>query len=89
MTIRYNNSFLSDLKKIKNEKITSLVKVSIDELMIIHDLSSVKNLKKIKGDKDAFRLRIRNYRMGFFYRDNTIILSRILDRKDIYKNFPK
>ena len=35
-----------------------------------------------------FRLRIAGYRLGFKLDNETIILLRFMDRKDIYKYFP-
>jgi mRNA-degrading endonuclease RelE of RelBE toxin-antitoxin system len=51
-------------------------------------LSSIPNIKKLKGDKTAYRLRIGNYRLGFFFADGVIMLAAFETRKDIYKRFP-
>ncbi|MBK9257951.1 MAG: type II toxin-antitoxin system RelE/ParE family toxin [Saprospiraceae bacterium] len=89
MNVEFKTSFLSDLRKIKNEKIVLLVKEIIDELLLIDDLKKVKNLKKLVGSDNAFRIRVRDFRIGLLVVDQTIVLSRILNRKDIYKYFPK
>jgi len=83
MKVEFKTSFLSDLRKVNNQKIVLLVKEIIDEL------KKVKNLKKLSGFDNAFRIRVRNYRIGKFVVDQTIVLVRILNRKDIYKYFPK
>ncbi|MBP6540132.1 MAG: type II toxin-antitoxin system RelE/ParE family toxin [Saprospiraceae bacterium] len=83
MKVEFKTSFLSDLRKVNNQKIVLLVKEIIDEL------KKVKNLKKLSGFDNAFRIRVRNYRIGIFVVDQTIVLVRILNRKDIYKYFPK
>lgn len=51
-------------------------------------LSKIPNTKKLQGHKTAYRTRIGNYRLGFFFEDETIFLARCVDRKDIYKLFP-
>jgi mRNA interferase RelE/StbE len=61
---------------------------------IIQNLSSISSLKeidasKLKGGKNAYRIRFGNYCIGFYLEENQIILSRLLSRKDIYKYFPK
>lgn len=89
MKVEFKNSFLSDLRKIKNEKIVLLVKEIIDELLLVDNLNKIKNLKKLVGSDNAFRIRVRSFRIGFLLVDQTIVLSRILNRKDIYKYFPK
>jgi len=89
MKVEFKNSFLSDLRKIKNEKIVLLVKDIIDELLLADNLNKIKNLKKLVGSDNAFRIRVRSFRIGLLLVDQTIVLSRILNRKDIYKYFPK
>jgi mRNA interferase RelE/StbE len=62
--------------------------------MIIHDIEKAKNvleirnLKKLKGYKDFYRLRIGDYRIGLQVKNNNVIFVRILHRKEIYKYFP-
>ena len=51
-------------------------------------LSKIPNTKKLQGHKTAYRTRIGNYRLGFFFEDEVIILARFIHRKDIYKLFP-
>ena len=45
-------------------------------------------MKKIKRDNNAYRLRVGDYRIGFFLEEDTIIFSRVLHRKEIYRFFP-
>lgn len=42
----------------------------------------------MKGFRNAFRIRIKDYRLGFYLEKDTILISRLLNRKDIYKYFP-
>jgi mRNA interferase RelE/StbE len=44
--------------------------------------------KKLSGHKTAYRIRMGQYRIGFFYENKTIELVRILHRKEIYRYFP-
>ena len=52
------------------------------------NLNSITNIKKMKGHSDAYRLRIGKYRIGFFYNNGIIELSRFANQDDIYKLFP-
>ena len=52
------------------------------------DLGGLPNIKKLSGHVSAYRLRIGDYRVGFFIVDETVILARVVHRKDIYKVFP-
>jgi mRNA interferase RelE/StbE len=51
-------------------------------------LSDITDCKKLKGFKTAYRIKFRDFRIGFLWEDETIKLSRVLNRKDIYKYFP-
>ncbi len=55
-----------------------------------HDPFSLGSLEKMKGYKDKYKIRERNYRIGLIIntQKKTIICRRIADRKDIYKIFP-
>ncbi len=51
-------------------------------------MSDIKGLKKLKGFKDAYRIRIGDYRLGIFINKDTVQFARFAHRKDIYKLFP-
>jgi mRNA-degrading endonuclease RelE of RelBE toxin-antitoxin system len=54
----------------------------------VDGLEKIPNTKKLKGHKSAYRTRIGDYRLGFFFESSVIILARFVNRKDIYKIFP-
>ena len=59
----------------------------ITNLQQAKQLTQIKDCKKIKGSKTAYRIRLNQYHIGFFFENETIELVRILGRKDIYKYF--
>ncbi len=60
----------------------------IDQLRNVRLLDEISNLKKLRGYKTAYRIRLGNYRIGFLLEDNIIKLSRIMHRREIYRYFP-
>ena len=88
MKVEFLKSFSKDLDSV-NSKLTkrSLVRV-IESLEKQQDLNKILNIKKLKGFKNAYRIRVGDYRLGFFFEDSTVQLARFLHRKDIYKLFP-
>ena len=52
------------------------------------NLRKTEYLKKLKGHKLAYRIKLNNYRLCFYYQDESIIIARFLPRKDVYKVFP-
>ena len=89
MNVKFDSSFLKSLSKIKDQTILQRIKKIIIGLEESADLKKVKNLRKLTGYKNYFRIRIGDYRLGFETINNdTIRLIIIAHRKDIYRNFP-
>ena len=88
MEVIYLESLVKDLKKIKDKKLlSSLSKVFIN-LEEIDDLFKISSVKKMSGHPEAYRIRIGDYRLGFYFFENKIEIARFLKRNDIYKVFP-
>lgn len=89
MKTEYKPSFLKDLKALKStpsfETIKALAFTEIPNLLKFEEIG---NLKKLKGDENAYRIRIGDYHIGIFFDGETVIFARVLHRKDIYRYFP-
>jgi mRNA interferase RelE/StbE len=87
MQFQTNKSFERDLKK-------SPVSVLSDVLLVynqVAEASAIKgipNLKKLSGYKNAYRIRIGEYRIGLYLEGDVFVFARILPRKEIYRFFP-
>lgn len=87
MQFQTNKSFERDLKK-------SPVSVLSDVLLVynqVAEASAIKdipNLKKLSGYKNAYRIRIGEYRIGLYLEGDVLVFARILPRKEIYRFFP-
>jgi mRNA-degrading endonuclease RelE of RelBE toxin-antitoxin system len=89
MNTEYLPSFIKDLKKLKKTPVYYEIKLLVFKTIPNYlDITEINNLTKIKGHKYAYRLRIGNYRIGIFIKDETIVFSRVLHRKEIYRYFP-
>jgi mRNA interferase RelE/StbE len=93
MKVEIENSFERDAKKIPDSVLDELktIYVILEEAQTLGDLAY--SIKKMQGSRKikAFRLRLSqhsDFRIGFYLKDDTVVLSRILNRKDIYKKFP-
>ncbi len=87
MEVEFLRSFEKDLYKADastRRKILSIV-MRMEEARTLSDMPQV---KKLKGHKDAYRLRIGQFRLGFFVQGDKLQLARLLDRRDIYRSFP-
>ena len=87
MNFEVRKSFVKDAARLPSEIQNQLAEI-ISTIEKAKSLSELKNCKKIKGNKTAFRIRLHQYRIGFFFDNGVIELVRVLSRKDIYKYFP-
>jgi len=88
MLVTVKKSFNKDIEKLKDKKLATKLKEVIEALQKIQTLADFPNTKKIKGSANAYRIRIGDFRLGFFVTDNAIELTIFVHRKDIYKIFP-
>ena len=88
MKVEFLKRFSKDLDDVKNKSIKQSVIRMIELMETVDVLEKIPNTKKLKGHRSAYRTRIGDYRLGFFFENSTILLARFLHRKDIYKIFP-
>ena len=88
MKVKYKASFLRDLKQINNKKIKKQIEQIINTAKSATQISDIPNIRKLRGYKNFYRIRIGNYRIGLYFEEKTIIFVRVLHRKDFYKYFP-
>ena len=62
--------------------------VVLEALEASKNITEMKDLKKLSGYTNYYRIRIGNYRMGLQIIDPKIIVITILHRGTIYKIFP-
>lgn len=87
MNIEIRRSFEKDALKLPAPTQVQLAKL-IDVIAKAKTLSELPSCKKLSGFKNAYRLRMGAYRIGFIFENETIELVRVLGRKEIYRYFP-
>lgn len=88
MKVEFLDKFNKDLIKIRNKAISEDVLATIENVEHSSNIKLIKNIKKLKSFKNAYRIRIGDFRIGVFVIDDTIEFARIVHRKNIYKLFP-
>ena len=88
MKVEFLRRFSKDLDDVKTRSVKQSVIRLIELMEAIDALDKIPNTKKLKGHRSAYRTRVGDYRLGFFFENSTILLARFLHRKDIYKIFP-
>ena len=88
MQVEFSSKFSKDIDSISQKSIKlNLIKL-IQLFESSQNLNNIPNLKKLVGHKSAYRVRIGDYRVGFFYENQKVLFARVIHRKDIYKLFP-
>jgi mRNA interferase RelE/StbE len=88
MKVEFLKQFYKDIDDLKIHSVKlQLIKV-IEHFETEENLQSIPNIKKLKGHKFAYRVRIGDYRIGFFYQNDIVQFARVIHRKDIYRLFP-
>ena len=89
MNINYLPSFIRDLKVLKKTPIYNTIQILVfEEIPSYESLAQITNLKKLKGEDSAYRIRVGDYRIGVFIKNDVVTFARILHRRDIYRYFP-
>ena len=90
MKTEFKDSFLKDIRSIKDKKLLSRLEQFILTVESLDNLNQIPNLKKLKGQKNKvyYRSRIGNYRVGLIIQQDIVIFVRFLDRKEVYRYFP-
>lgn len=88
MKVSFRQSFTRDLKRIKDKVVLDQIKQVIEQIEVAQQLNDIKNLAKVSGGADYYRVRIGNYRLGIAVLSDEVEIVRCLHRRDIYRYFP-
>ncbi len=66
-----------------------LVEQFIQEIAQLKSINEIKNLKKLKGFNNAYRMRLGDYRLGLLLLDdNCLGIADVAHRSKFYRVFP-
>jgi mRNA interferase RelE/StbE len=88
MNFEIEKAFARDFKKVNSKELAASVSEVLKQVSEAASPEGIPNLKKLTGYKSAFRIRIRDYRIGVIIEKNTVIFVAFAHRKEIYKRFP-
>jgi mRNA interferase RelE/StbE len=89
MQVKIDKSFQKDTRKIKDKLLLNKIAAVISEVQKAENINQIKNLKKLKGSAENYRIKLGAYRLGIIISGSSFEFIRCLHRKDIYKYFPK
>ncbi len=88
MQYSFSSKFVKSLNKINNPQVVELLEKTIINIENSNQLNEIKNLKKLKGFTNAYRIKISTYRIGLYLENDLLVLYFIAHRKEIYRFFP-
>ena len=88
MKTLYNKKFLKDLASIPQKERVSIEKFVFETLVNLKSLNDIGRIERLKGHDHYFKARFGDYRAGIRIEKDTVILERVLHRKEIYRYFP-
>jgi mRNA interferase RelE/StbE len=88
MKVEFLKKFSKDLDDLRLKSAKEALTKVIELMESADSLDKIPHTKKLKGHKTAYRTRVGDYWLGFFFENATILLARFLHRKDIYQIFP-
>ncbi|MGB0368711.1 MAG: type II toxin-antitoxin system RelE family toxin [Flavobacteriales bacterium] len=89
MKVEFSKQFEKQIDALKNPKQKKAIAEVVNLLLTVGKISEVPNVKKMKGHKSAYRIRVGDFRMGvFFTNPDQVFVATFLHRKEIYKKFP-
>ena len=89
MIVFFKPSFIKDLNALPNEPRIAIEKICKEIFRTADSLKDIPYpIKNITDFPHYYRLRFREYRIGFKKEKDVIIFMRVKHRKDIYRRFP-
>ena len=89
MKTEFKASFLKAIKKIDSDQLKSDIAKAILNVESAKSHRQISQLKKLKGYRQYYRIRIGDYRIGIKIVADIVIFVDIDHRKNIYRIFPK
>jgi mRNA interferase RelE/StbE len=88
LKVEFRESFLKDIRKIKDKGVLETLKKAIEDVENAESLTDIVNLKKMHGSRGYFRIRLGDHRLGLKVDADTVQFVRFLHRREIYRFFP-
>ena len=88
MKVEYRKRFLKELANILSAERKEIERFAFDDLLTLESITKSGKIERMKGYPGYYKIRFGHYRIGLRLEGDTVILERVLHRKDIYKYFP-
>ena len=88
MRVEPTHDFLKLLRALRDDEVRRKLLDVITQVENANTIRDIPNIRKMKGHKTAYRIRMGHFRVGLFIIGGTAIFADFDHRKDIYTRFP-
>jgi mRNA interferase RelE/StbE len=88
MQVEPTHYFLKLLRALRDDHLRGRLLDVVEGVENAATIRDIPNLKKLKGHRSAYRIRMGDFRVGVFIKGDTVIFADFDHRKDIYSRFP-
>jgi mRNA interferase RelE/StbE len=88
LKVQFRRSFLKDIRSLSDKPLKERIKAAIAQVEGAQTLREIGNIKKLKGSRDYYRIRIGEYRVALICKEANVTFVRCLHRRDIYRYLP-
>lgn len=88
MQIAFSNHFEGIIDNLNNKAVLKGLDRVIGQVVKATRTADIPNIKKMKGHKTTYRIRIGDYRVGLFIEGGVATFVELDHRKDIYNRWP-
>lgn len=89
MKASYRPSFIRDLRRIgRSREFQRIHDLAFEEMPAWETLTGHSQIKCLSTREGAHRIRVGDYRIGFYYGAGGLVFARVLHRREIYRYFP-
>ena len=85
MEIKFRKQFLKDLATIPSGQREQIEHLVFEIIPAEKSEQVFKRASKMKGYAGYYKIRVGDYRIGFYVEENTVEFQRVLHRKEIYR----
>ena len=89
MKSRFDKTYTRDLTSIVDKTLKQKVKQAVLTVENATTMREIPSLKKLKGYKIHYRIRVGKYRIGITIEGDLVTFVRCLPRKNFYQKFPE
>ncbi len=89
MNTTYLPAFIKDLRRLRQHPEYSRIRrLAFEEMPGWKGLAGRSQIKCLSAHDKAYRIRAGDYRIGFHWSGDELVLARVLHRREIYRFFP-